>query len=112
MSLADVGTAEKPPPPPSLDSITGSWIVVRAHGEVCKLLVEGRRAEGEMTCVGAARNYQARVSGLELHRQRLVVYLGSGGDRLEGEVVRSRFSAKLGQERRSSFARLSYWGHR
>jgi len=89
----------KYPPVPSLETISGSWIAVREHGGVCRLVLDGPTGTGEMSCFSGEREYRTDVSGIKLRRNKLTVLLGSAGDQLEGEVVRSRFAARLGRER-------------
>lgn len=93
----------KYPPVPSLETISGAWIAVREHGEVCRLVLDGPAGTGEMSCFFGAREYRTNISGITLHRNKLTVLLGSAADQLEGEVVRSRFAARLGRERINFF---------
>lgn len=94
----------KYPPVPSLESISGSWIAVREHGGVCRLVLDGPTGTGELSCVSDGRSYQAQVGGIELRRNELTVRLGSADEQIKGEVVRSRFAARLGRERIFFFA--------
>lgn len=101
--LSVTAHSTKYPPVPSLETISGSWIAVREYGGVCKLVLDGPAGSGEISCVSGAREYRANVSRIELHRNKLTVFVRSGADRLEGEVVRSKFAARLGRERMNFF---------
>ena len=93
----------KYPPKPSLESISGSWIALTDYGEVCRLTLNGPGGTGELSCSSEGRTYKVNVTRIELRGYDLTVLLGSSRDRLEGEVVRSKFGARLGRERMNFF---------